>query len=62
MIRITNAPLLLLLNLYERKYLWQRARQLTPPRRLGWLKSMERLGKSHGSRVMLLPHNTLRNH
>lgn len=43
-IRITNAPILLLLSLHERRYLWQRARQLTPPRRVGWLASLETFG------------------
>lgn len=42
-IRITNAPILLFISLYERKYLWQRARQLTP-RRLGWFASFENFG------------------
>ena len=43
-IRITNAPFLFLICLHERKYLWSGARQLTPPRKLGWIASFERLG------------------
>ena len=43
-IRFTNAPILVVLSLYERKYLWQKPRQLTPPRRLGWVAAMQRMG------------------
>ena len=46
-VRILNAPILLLVSLYERKYLWKRSRYLSPPRKHTWLTMWERFG-AHG--------------
>jgi uncharacterized metal-binding protein len=46
-VRVLNAPILLLISLYERQYLWKRSRLLTPPRRHNWLSIWERFG-AHG--------------
>jgi hypothetical protein len=46
-IRILNAPILLLISLWERQYLWKRAKYLSPPRTLTWLGMWERFG-AHG--------------
>ncbi|KAK5114327.1 hypothetical protein LTR62_002578 [Meristemomyces frigidus] len=46
-VRILNAPILFLVSLYERRYLWKRSRMLNPPRRHTWLTMWERFG-AHG--------------
>lgn len=46
-VRVTNAPILALVSLYERKYLWRRARNLAPPMRHSWIAMWERMG-AHG--------------
>nr|POE48732.1 calcium channel yvc1 [Quercus suber] len=46
-VRVLNAPILLLVSLYERKYLWNRSRLLSPPRKHTWLTMWERFG-AHG--------------
>ncbi|KAI6801236.1 receptor-activated Ca2+-permeable cation channel [Hortaea werneckii] len=46
-VRILNAPILCLVSLYERKYLWKRSRYLSPPRKHTWLHMWERFG-AHG--------------
>lgn len=46
-VRILNAPILLLVSLYERRYLWKRPQALSPPRRHTWLTMWERFG-AHG--------------
>ncbi|KAJ8611231.1 hypothetical protein MRB53_038075 [Persea americana] len=46
-VRILNAPILLLVSLYERRYLWKSPRFLSPPRRHSWLTMWERFG-AHG--------------
>ena len=47
LIRVHNAPILFLVSLYERRYLWKRARMLSPARRHSWLTEWERWG-AHG--------------
>ena len=47
MVRVHNAPILLLVSLYERRYLWRRASMLSPPMRHSWLAVWERFG-AHG--------------
>lgn len=46
-VRVLNAPILLLISWYERRYLWKRARYLSPPRKHTWLSMWERFG-AHG--------------
>jgi len=46
-VRVLNAPILLLVSLYERRLLWKRSRLLSPPRKHNWLTMWERLG-AHG--------------
>ncbi|KAK5135013.1 hypothetical protein LTR08_005673 [Meristemomyces frigidus] len=46
-VRVLNAPILLAVSLYERKYLWKRSRYLSPPRKHTWLTMWERFG-AHG--------------
>nr|POE96930.1 calcium channel yvc1 [Quercus suber] len=46
-VRVLNAPILLLVSLYERKYLWNRSRLISPPRKHTWLTMWERFG-AHG--------------
>lgn len=46
-VRVTNAPILAAVSLYERKYLWRRARNLAPPMRHSWIAMWERMG-AHG--------------
>lgn len=46
-VRVLNAPFLLLISWYERRYLWKRARFLSPPRKHTWLSMWERFG-AHG--------------
>ncbi|PPJ59298.1 hypothetical protein CBER1_04223 [Cercospora berteroae] len=46
-VRVLNAPILLLISWYERRYLWKRARFLSPPRKHTWLSMWERFG-AHG--------------
>jgi len=46
-VRVLNAPILLLVSLYERRFLWKRSRLLSPPRKHNWLTMWERLG-AHG--------------
>ncbi|OTA38593.1 hypothetical protein BTJ68_01379 [Hortaea werneckii EXF-2000] len=46
-VRVLNAPILCLVSLYERKYLWKRSRYLSPPRKHTWLHMWERFG-AHG--------------
>jgi hypothetical protein len=46
-VRVLNAPILLLVSLYERRYLWKRSRYLSPPRKHTWLTMWERFG-AHG--------------
>lgn len=43
-IRVLNAPLLFGISLFERRYLWQRSRALSPPRKHGWLDFWAHLG------------------
>jgi hypothetical protein len=45
-VRVLNAPILLLVSLYERQYLWKRSRN-APPRKQSWLKLWEHFG-AHG--------------
>ena len=45
-VRVLNAPILLLVSLYERRYLWKRSRN-APPRKQSWLKLWEHFG-AHG--------------
>ncbi|KAK4912582.1 hypothetical protein LTR66_017273, partial [Elasticomyces elasticus] len=40
-VRVLNAPILLLISLHERKYLWKRERAARPPRRRAWLALWE---------------------
>ncbi|KAF2766975.1 hypothetical protein EJ03DRAFT_376564 [Teratosphaeria nubilosa] len=47
-VRVLNAPFLVLITLYERRYLWKRSRLLSPPRKHSWLQMWERFG-AHGS-------------
>ncbi|KAK3706807.1 hypothetical protein LTR37_012486 [Vermiconidia calcicola] len=47
LVRVHNAPLLLLVSLWERRYLWKRAGMLSPPRRRSWLAMWEQFG-AHG--------------
>jgi hypothetical protein len=47
LIRITNAPFLLAVCLYERQYLWKRSRILNPPKRQAWIAMWEQFG-AHG--------------
>jgi hypothetical protein len=46
-VRVLNAPILLLISWYERRYLWKRAKFLSPPRKHSWLSMWERFG-AHG--------------
>lgn len=46
-VRVLNAPILLLVSLYERRYLWKRSRFYSPPRKHTWLTMWERFG-AHG--------------
>lgn len=46
-VRILNAPILLLISWYERRYLWKRDRFLSPPRKHTWLSMWESFG-AHG--------------
>lgn len=46
-VRILNAPILLLISWYERRYLWRRSTFMTPPRKHTWLSMWERFG-AHG--------------
>ena len=46
-VRVLNAPILFLITLYERRYLWKRSRYLSPPRKHTWLTMWERFG-AHG--------------
>ena len=48
-IRVFNAPILFVISLYERQYLWQRARNpnTSHPRRQSWLTMWQRFG-AHG--------------
>lgn len=46
-VRVLNAPLLLLISLYERRYLWKRSRYFSPPRKHTWLTLWEHFG-AHG--------------
>lgn len=46
-IRVLNAPILVLISLYERRYLWKRNRFINPPRKHTWLTMWERFG-AHG--------------
>lgn len=46
-VRILNAPILLLVSLYERRYLWKRSSSYSPPRKHTWLTMWERFG-AHG--------------
>lgn len=46
-VRILNAPLLFIVSVWERRYLWNRPRLLSPPRRHTWLAMWERFG-AHG--------------
>lgn len=46
-VRVLNAPILLLVSLYERRYLWKRNRFVSPPRKHTWLHMWERFG-AHG--------------
>ncbi|EMD00057.1 hypothetical protein BAUCODRAFT_41421, partial [Baudoinia panamericana UAMH 10762] len=46
-VRILNAPILFIVSLYERRYLWKRSRFISPPRKHNWLKAWERFG-AHG--------------
>ncbi|KAF7191608.1 Calcium channel YVC1 [Pseudocercospora fuligena] len=46
-VRILNAPILLMISWYERRYLWKRSRHLFPPRKHSWLSMWERFG-AHG--------------
>ncbi|SMR60454.1 unnamed protein product [Zymoseptoria tritici ST99CH_1A5] len=46
-VRILNAPILLLISWYERRYLWKRPTLLSPPRKHTWLSMWERFG-AHG--------------
>ena len=46
-VRVLNAPILLVVSLYERRYLWKRNRYQSPPRKQNWLKLWERFG-AHG--------------
>ncbi|KAF1352093.1 receptor-activated Ca2+-permeable cation channel [Delphinella strobiligena] len=43
-IRVLNAPILLLIALFERRYLWRRNRALAPPRKHSWLDFWESFG------------------
>lgn len=43
-IRVLNAPFLLIISLFERRYLWQRSRALSPPRKHNWLVFWESFG------------------
>lgn len=44
LIRVLNAPILLLISLHERRYLWKRNRLSAPPRKHTWLTFWESLG------------------
>ncbi|OQO19935.1 hypothetical protein B0A51_11651 [Rachicladosporium sp. CCFEE 5018] len=46
-VRVLNAPILLLISLHDRRYLWNRSRYLAPPRKHTWLTIWERFG-AHG--------------
>lgn len=46
-VRVLNAPILLLISWYERRYLWKRDRFLSPPRKHTWLSMWESFG-AHG--------------
>ncbi|KAK4960234.1 hypothetical protein LTR10_003127 [Elasticomyces elasticus] len=46
-VRVLNAPILLVVSLYERRYLWKRSKMLSPPRKHTWLTMWERFG-AHG--------------
>ncbi|WPH04365.1 Hypothetical protein R9X50_00725500 [Acrodontium crateriforme] len=48
-VRVLNAPILLLVSVYERRYLWKRGSTplTTPPRTMTWLTMWERFG-AHG--------------
>lgn len=46
-VRILNAPILLLISLHERQFLWKRNPLGNPPRRHSWLAFWERFG-AHG--------------
>lgn len=46
-VRVLNAPFLLIISLYERRFLWKRSRYLSPPRKHTLLTMWERLG-AHG--------------
>lgn len=46
-VRVLNAPILLLISLYERRYLWKRSRYFSPPRKHTWLTLWEHFG-AHG--------------
>lgn len=43
-IRVLNAPLLLMISLFERRYLWQRSPGLSPPRKHSWLNFWQSFG------------------
>jgi uncharacterized metal-binding protein len=45
-VRVLNAPILLLISLYERRYLWKRSKW-GPPRKQSWLTLWEHFG-AHG--------------
>jgi uncharacterized metal-binding protein len=46
LVRVLNAPILLLISLYERRYLWKRSKW-GPPRKQSWLTLWEHFG-AHG--------------
>jgi hypothetical protein len=43
-VRVLNAPILLLISLHERRYLWKRNKYMQPPRRQTWLDVWESFG------------------
>lgn len=43
-IRVLNAPLLFMISLFERRYLWQRSAGASPPRRNTWLNLWQSFG------------------
>ncbi|KAM0716112.1 hypothetical protein Q7P37_008626 [Cladosporium fusiforme] len=46
-VRVLNAPILMIISLYERRYLWKRSRFFSPPRKHNWLTLWEHFG-AHG--------------
>ncbi|KAK0308844.1 hypothetical protein LTR01_004723 [Friedmanniomyces endolithicus] len=46
-VRVLNAPILLIVSIYERRYLWRRNRMLSPPRKHTWLTMWQHFG-AHG--------------